>query len=174
MNLENRAVLYFEDVRTVIYADNAATTRISDLAFEKMLPFLREQYGNASSQYSFGVKARRAVELARRQVAEAIEAKPTEIIFTSGGSEGNSWVLQCATAPWRGDSIHIIISSIEHHSVLNVCHALEKHGINVTYLPVDETGCISPRAVEETLRPDTRLVSIMMANNEIGTWYSLD
>jgi cysteine desulfurase len=154
---------------TVIYADNAATTRISDVAFEKMLPFLREQYGNGSSQYSFGVKAKRSITQARRQAAEAISAEPTEITFTSGGSEGNNWVLQGIPTFWRGEPIHIITSSIEHHSVLNVCRTLEKHGITVTYLPVDRNGCVSVADVELALRSDTRLVSIMMANNEIGT-----
>jgi cysteine desulfurase len=139
------------------------------VAFEKMLPFLREQYGNASSQYSFGVKAKRAVTQARRQVAKAIGAEPTEITFTSGGSESNSWVLQSIAALWHGEPVHIITSSIEHHSVLNVCRALEKSGIAVTYLPVDSNGYVSVADIESALRPDTRLVSIMLANNEIGT-----
>jgi cysteine desulfurase len=158
----------------VIYADNAATTKISDAAFEKMLPFLREQYGNASSQYSFGVQAKRAVARARQQAAQAIGAEPIEITFTSGGSEGNSWVLQSVTALWRGEPVHIITSSIEHHSVLNVCRALEKRGIAVSYLPVDSNGRVSVHDVERALRPDTRLVSIMLANNEIGTIQPLD
>jgi cysteine desulfurase len=152
----------------VIYADNAATTKISDSVFEKMLPFLCEQYGNASSQYSLGVEAKRAVETARKQVAEAIGAEPSEITFTSGGSEGNSWVLQNITALWSGKSIHIITSSIEHHSVLNTCRVLEKRGVAVTYLPVDSAGRILVNNVESALRPDTQWVSIMMANNEIG------
>jgi cysteine desulfurase len=151
----------------MIYADNAATTRMSDVAFEKMLPFLRDQYGNASSQYSLGVKAKRAVTQARRQAAEAIGAEPSEITFTSGGTEGNNWVLQSITAHWRGGSVHVITSSIEHHSVLNVCRALEKRGGAVTYLPVDRNGRVSVAEIEKVLRPDTRLVSIMLANNEI-------
>jgi cysteine desulfurase len=153
----------------VIYADNAATTKLSDMAFEKMLPFLRDEYGNASSQYSLGVRAKRAVEQARQQVAEAIGVESSEITFTSGGSEGNSWALQNITALWSGKSIHIITSSIEHHSVLNTCRALEKRGVAVTYLPVDSAGHIFERDVESALRSDTRMVSIMMANNEIGT-----
>lgn len=153
----------------MIYADNAATTKISDSVFEQMLPFLREQYGNASSQYSFGVEAKRAIEQARRQVAEAINAEPSEIIFTSGGSEGNSWVLQSILARFSGESIHIITSSIEHHSVLNACHSLKKFGIAATYLPVDSNGHVSVADVETALRPDTKLVSVMLANNEIGT-----
>lgn len=153
----------------MIYADNAATTRISDSVFEKMLPFLQEQYGNASSQYSLGFKAKRAIEQARKQVASAIGAMPTEVIFTSGGSEANSWVLHlvdeiCCDAPK-----HIITSSIEHHSVLNACRALEKNGIEVTYLPVDSTGTVAVADVEAAIKPHTKLVTIMYANNEIGT-----
>lgn len=153
----------------MIYVDNAATTRISNITFEKMLPFLRDQYGNASSQYSLGVRAKRAIEKARRQVADAISADISEIAFTSGGSEGNSWVLQGCSVLFRGDPIHIITSSIEHHSVLNACHTLEDRGISVSYLPVDSNGRVSADTVESALRPGTKLVSIMLANNEIGT-----
>jgi cysteine desulfurase len=153
----------------MIYVDNAATTKISDVAFENMLPFLREHYGNASGRYSLGVKAKRAIEQSRRQVAEAIGAETSEITFTSGGSEGNSWVLQSMLSFCNGESIHIITSAIEHHSVLNACRALEKRGIAVTYLPVDSVGRIYVSDVESALRSDTRLVSIMLANNEIGT-----
>jgi len=153
----------------VIYADNAATTRISDKAFEKMLPFLREQYGNASSQYSLGAKAKRAIEHAREQVALAIGAKTVEITFTSGGSEANSWLLQGIAELFGGESIHIITSSIEHHSVLNACRALEDKSTEVTYLPVDGSGRVSLDDVKLSIRPNTRLVSIMLANNEVGT-----
>ncbi len=154
----------------MIYADNAATTRISDRAFEQMLPFLREQYGNASSQYSFGAKAKHAVEHARKQVAAAIGAKPSEIIFTSGGSEANSWVLRCVAETYRNESIHIITSAIEHHSVLNACHALEQGGgVEVTFLPVDDAGRVSVEDVKAAIKHNTKLVSIMLANNEIGT-----
>ncbi|WMW25965.1 cysteine desulfurase family protein [Methanolobus sediminis] len=147
----------------MIYADNAATTKVSDSALERMLPFLQEHYGNASSQYSFGIKAKRAIEQARQQVATAIGAEPDEIVFTSGGSESNSWVLSSVV------SGHVITSSIEHHSLLNSCYALERKGIDVTYLPVDKTGLISATSVKKAIRPDTKLVSIMLANNEIGT-----
>jgi len=156
-------------VKALIYADNAATTRISDLAFENMLPFLREQYGNASSQYSFGAKSKRAIEQSRRQVSEAIGSKPSEIIFTSGGSEGNSWVLESIPSLFQGERIHVVTSAIEHHSILNTCHSLEERGAEVTYLPVDTNGCVSVGDVEAALRPNTKLVSIMLANNEIGT-----
>jgi cysteine desulfurase len=134
-----------------------------------MLPFLREQYGNASSQYTFGVKAKRAVEQSRKQVAVAIGADPAEIIFTSGGSEANSWVLQRAAELLDGRAAHIITSSIEHPSVLNTCRALEQMSIKLTYLPVDITGRVSVSAVKEAIQPNTKLVSIMLANNEIGT-----
>jgi len=153
----------------VIYADNAATTRISDTAFKKMLPFLREQYGNASSQYSLGAKAKRAIEQAREQVALAIGAETAEITFTSGGSEANSWLLQGIAELFSGESFHIITSSIEHHSVLKACHALEDKSIEVTYLPVDGNGRVSLVDVKKAIRPNTRLVSIMLVNNEIGT-----
>jgi len=153
----------------VIYADNASTTKISDSVFEKMLPFLREQYGNASSQHSLGAKAKRAVELARKQVAVAISAEPSEITFTSGGSEANSWVLRCVADTYRNEPMHIVTIAIEHHSVLNACRSLEQSGIEVTYLPVDKTGRASVDNVKAAIKPHTKLVSIMLANNEIGT-----
>ena len=153
----------------MIYADNAATTRISASVFDKMLPFLCEEYGNASSQYSLGVKAKRAIELARKQVADAIGAEVSEITFTSGGSETNSWLLR-SVDECLGDVLkHIITSSIEHRSVLNACRALEKDGTVVTYLPVDSSGRISVADIKAAIRPYTKLVTIMLANNEIGT-----
>jgi cysteine desulfurase len=153
----------------LIYADNAATTRISDSAFEKMLPFLCEQYGNASSQYSLGAKSRHAIELARKQVATAIGAEAPEIIFTSGGSETNSWVLRCVADAYRKEPIHIVTTAIEHHSVLNACRSLEQTDIEVTYLPVDKTGRVSVDNLMAAIKPHTKLVSIMLANNETGT-----
>ena len=157
----------------MIYVDNASTTKISDSVFEKMLPFLREQYGNASSQYSLGAKAKRAVELARKQVAVAIGAEPSEITFTSGGSEANSWVLRCVAETYRNEPMHIITSAIEHHSVLNACHSLEQRGVKVTYLPIDASGQVSTGNVKAATKFYTRLVSIMLANNEIGTVQSI-
>lgn len=153
----------------MIYADNASTTKISDSAFEKMLPFLREQYGNASSQHSLGAKAKRAIEQARIQVAAAIGAEPFEITFTSGGSEANSWVLRCVAETYCNEPMHIITSAIEHNSVLNACFSLEQRGVEVTYLPVDSTGQVSTENVKAAIKSNTRLVSIMLANNEIGT-----
>lgn len=153
----------------MIYADNAATTRISDSAFDMMMPFLREQYGNASSQYSLGAKAKRAIEQSRKQLAAAIGADPSEITFTSGGSEANSWVLRCVADIYRNEPMHIITSSIEHHSVLNACHALEQGGVKVSFLPIDHAGRVSVGDIEAAINSNTRLVSIMLANNEIGT-----
>lgn len=158
----------------MIYADNAATTKISDSVFEKMMPYLREQYGNASSQYSLGTKSKCAIEFARKQVAIAIGADPSEITFTSGGSEANNWVLQNVAAAYRSEYIHVITTSIEHHSVLNACHALEKSDVEVTYLPVDNKGRISVAEVEAAIKPNTKLVSVMLANNEIGTIQPID
>ncbi|MHC1719238.1 MAG: cysteine desulfurase family protein [Clostridiaceae bacterium] len=153
----------------MIYADNAATTKMSELAFAKMLPFFQEQYGNASSQYSLGVKAKRAVEHSRRQVAEAIGAQLSEITFTSGGSEANSWVLRGVTDSFKGESIHIITTQIEHHSVLNACHTIESMGVEVTYLPVGNDGVIDIKKLIAAIKSNTKLVSVMLANNEIGT-----
>lgn len=153
----------------MIYADNAATTRISDSVFEKMLPFLREQYGNASSQYSLGIKSKRAIEQARKQVAKAIGAEPSEITFTSGGSEVNNWMIRSVDKIFGDVPKHIITSSIEHHSVLNACRSLEENGAVVTYLPVDSSGMVSVKDIEAAIRPYTKLVTIMLANNEIGT-----
>jgi cysteine desulfurase len=155
--------------RELIYADNAATTKISDMAFTKMLPFLQEQYGNASSQYSLGMNAKRAVEHAREQVAIAIGASLDDIVFTSGGSESNSWVLSSVTEVLGDKGNHVIISAIEHHSVLHASRALEQKGIEVTYLPVDKVGHVSLDKLKAAIRPNTKLVSIMLANNEIGT-----
>lgn len=153
----------------MIYADNAATTKISELAFTKMIPFLQEQYGNASSQYSLGVKAKRAITHARRQVADAIGAQSSEITFTSGGSEANSWVFRGVVELFKGETIHIITTAIEHHSVLNSCHALESMGAEVTFLPVGSDGVVNVESLKSAIRPNTKLVSIMLANNEIGT-----
>lgn len=153
----------------MIYADNASTTQISKLAFDKMLPFLREQYGNASNQYSLGVKAKRAIERARKQVADTIGATSSEITFTSGGSEANSWVLRSIVDLFKCEDIHIITTTIEHPSVVNACRSLETMGVEVTYLSVGSDGVVALEELKSTIRPNTKLVSIMLANNEIGT-----
>ncbi len=159
----------FEKRCNMIYADNAATTKISEIAYFNMLPFLQEQYGNASSHYSLGVKSKRAIENARTQVALAIGSKPNEITFTSGGSESNNWVLRGIAELFRGESSHIITSSVEHYSILNTCRALETMGLEITYVPVDRYGLVDVAHIKKAIKSNTKLVSIMLVNNEIGT-----
>lgn len=149
------------------YMDHAATTPLSKDALEAMMPYLTTDYGNASTVYSYGQRAKAAVERSRRTIAATIGAKPSEIYFTSGGTESDNWALiGAAEAGKRG---HIITDSIEHHAILNTCAYLEKRDFDVTYLPVDREGHVDPDAVMAAIRPDTLLVSIMVANNEIGT-----
>ena len=149
------------------YMDHAATTPLSKDALEAMMPYLTTDYGNASTVYTYGQRAKAAVERSRRTIAATIGAKPSEIYFTSGGTESDNWALiGAAEAGKRG---HIITDQIEHHAILNTCAYLEKRGFDVTYLPVDREGHVDPDAVMAAIRPDTMLVSIMVANNEIGT-----
>lgn len=149
------------------YMDHAATTPLSKEALEAMMPYLTTEYGNASTVYTYGQRAKATVERSRRTIAATIGAKPSEIYFTSGGTESDNWALiGAAEAGKRG---HIITDSIEHHAILNTCAYLEKRGFDVTYLPVDHEGHVDPDAVMAAIRPDTLLVSIMVANNEIGT-----
>ena len=149
------------------YMDHAATTPLSKDALEAMMPYLTTDYGNASTVYTYGQRAKAAVERSRRTIAATIGAKPSEIYFTSGGTESDNWALiGAAEAGKRG---HIITDSIEHHAILNTCAYLEKRGFDVTYLPVDHEGHVDPDAVMAAIRPDTLLVSIMVVNNEIGT-----
>ena len=153
-----------------VYADNSATTRVSQHALEAALPYFTENYGNASSIYALGMNAARALEKARGQVAAALGAKPNEIFFTSGGSESDNWAIKgCAENGAKKGKKHIITSVFEHHAVLHTCQYLEKHGFEVTYIPVDEKGLINPEDVKNAIRDDTCLVTIMFANNEIGT-----
>ena len=151
-----------------IYADNAATTKICDAAFEAMLPWLRDDYGNPSSVYEAARVSRRAIEAARADMAAALGAKPNEIYFTSGGTEGDNWAIKGVAANAK-EKKHIIISAIEHHAVSESAHALERYGFEVTELGVDEYGRVSPDDLRSAIRDDTCLVSIMLANNEIGT-----
>lgn len=153
----------------MIYLDHGATTPIKKEVLEEMLPYLTEQYGNPSSLYSFARKSKRAVEKARSQVADAINAKKSEIYFTSGGTESNNWAIKGAAYYYKNKGKHIITSSIEHHSVLNTCKTLEKEGFEITYLPVDEYGKISIEELKKAIRKETILISLMTANNEIGT-----
>ena len=153
-----------------VYADNAATTRVSQSVLDAMMPYLAEHYGNASSVYSIARTAKRAIEEARGKVAAALGAEPREIYFTSCGTESDNWAIKGTAMKLAAKGKkHIITSNFEHHAVLHTCEYLEKHGFEVTYLPVDSMGLISPEQVEKAIRPDTALVTIMYANNEIGT-----
>lgn len=154
-----------------VYADNSATTRVSPIVVEKMLPFFSEVYGNPSSLYSVGGEAKQAVEAARENIAKNIGAKhPSEIYFTSGGSESDNWAVKgVAYALASKGKKHIITSKFEHHAILHTCKALEKEGFEVTYLDVYENGIVNPEDVENAIKDDTALVTIMYANNEIGT-----
>ena len=149
------------------YMDHAATTPLSKDALEAMMPYLTTDYGNASTVYTYGQRAKAAVERSRRTIAATIGAKPSEVYFTSGGTESDNWALIGAAE--AGERGHIITDSIEHHAILNTCAYLEKRGFDVTCLPVDHEGHVDPDAVMAAIRPDTLLVSIMVANNEIGT-----
>ena len=153
----------------IIYMDNAATTATRPEVVEAMLPYFTQNYGNPSSIHRAGRDARRAVENARKQVAAAIHCEPREVYFTAGGSESDNWAIRCAVKALEKKGKHIITSAIEHHAVLHTCEYLEKQGYEVTYLPVDEFGRVSVEDVKNAIRPDTVLVTIMAANNEIGT-----
>lgn len=153
----------------IIYLDNAATTKVRKEVVDAMLPFFTENYGNASAIYSVGAKAKEALTLSREKVASLIGADPSEIYFTAGGSEADNWALKATAELLADKGKHIITSKIEHHAILHTCEYLESRGFEITYLDVDEDGIVSPEAVEKAIRPDTILVSIMFANNEIGT-----
>ena len=150
-----------------IYLDNAATTAVRPEVLSKMLPFFCDRAGNPSSIHAAGREAHKAVENARRQVAAALHAEAREIYFTAGGSESDNWAIRCAAA--ETGKKHVITSAVEHHAVLHSCRALERDGFRVTYLPVDENGLVSPDDVRRALTDDTALISIMAANNEVGT-----
>lgn len=154
----------------MVYADNAATTRLSSKALEQMMPYLTGQYGNPSSLYSFGQTARQAVDGARKTIAALLGCHPAEVFFTSGGSEADNWAIKMAAAAMRQKGKNHIISSVfEHHAVLHTLNALEKQGFDVTLLPVYDNGVVRLEDVRAALRPETALVSVMFANNEIGT-----
>lgn len=154
----------------MVYADNAATTRLSPKALEQMMPYLTEQYGNPSSLYSFGQTARQAVDGARKTIAALLGCHPAEVFFTSGGSEADNWAIKMAAAAMRQKGKNHIISSVfEHHAVLHTLNALEKQGFDITLLPVYDNGVVRVEDVRAALRPETALVSVMFANNEIGT-----
>ena len=153
----------------LIYLDNAATTATRPQVLEAMLPYFGEYYGNAASIYRFAGKSTKAVDEARRTVADALGAKKGEIYFTGGGSESDNWALKATAFAKKEKGNHIITSKIEHHAILHTCQFLEQNGFEVTYLDVDESGLVQPEKLEQAIREDTILVSIMFANNEIGT-----
>lgn len=156
--------------KKVIYADNAATTSVSPAVLDAMLPFYKEFYGNPSSLYSIGNAAKQPMEEARATVAKCLGALPTEIFFTSGGSESDNWAIKGAAHKlMKQGKNHIITTKFEHHAVLHTCAALEKEGFTVTYLDVHENGVVVPEEVEAAITDKTALVTIMYANNEIGT-----
>ena len=156
-----------------VYLDHNATTPTHPEVVKAMLPYFEEVFGNASSIHQFGQQARKAIDEAREKVAEFIGAKPEEIVFTSGGTESNNLAIKGILYANESKGKHIITSSIEHHSVLNPCKYLEKKGFKVTYLPVDKYGVIEPEGVKEAISNETILISIMHANNEVGTIESI-
>ena len=153
----------------MIYLDNAATTKTVPEAVNAMLPFFTEYYGNPSSIYSFSEKSRTAVREVRDFIAESLHAKSEEIYFTAGGSEGDNWALKAVAEAYADKGKHIITSKIEHHAILHTCAYLEKKGFEVSYIDVDEKGIVNVEKLEAAIRPDTILISVMYANNEIGT-----
>ena len=153
----------------MIYLDNAATTRVHPEVFAAMTPFFTEEYGNPSAIYGFAQSAKNAVDHARETIAKSIGANTEEIYFTGGGSESDNWALKATAEAYAAKGKHIITSKIEHHAILHTAQWLEKQGYEITYLDVDENGLIDPEQLEKAIRPDTILISIMAANNEIGT-----
>ena len=158
----------------MIYLDNAATTRLSETAFEAMRPYMMDQFANPAGTYSFAAGAAAAVEKAREQLAAVIGAKSSEIFFTSGGTESDNWALKGVMQANAAKGRHLITSAIEHHAILHSAEALKKQGYYVTILPVDGDGTVDLDALEKAIRPDTVLISVMAANNEIGTLEPLE
>ena len=157
------------DTDKIIYLDNAATTQVYPEVLEAMTPFFTEYYGNPSSIYTFAGKASEAVNKARGILAQGINARADEIYFTGGGSESDNWALKATAEAYQDKGKHIITTKIEHHAILHTCEYIEKKGFEVTYLDVDEYGTVKPDELKKAIRPDTILISVMTANNEIGT-----
>jgi len=153
----------------MIYLDHAATTYVKPEVLEAMLPYFSDKFGNASTIYSIGRESKKAIEEARDKVALALHAQPKEIFFTGSGTEADNWAIKCAAYANKEKGNHIITTNIEHHAVLHTCQYLEGNGFEVTYLPVDENGLVSPEQVKNAIKDNTILVTIMFANNEIGT-----
>ena len=156
-------------MKTRIYLDNAATTRTSQEVVDAMLPYFTESYGNPSSIYELGQRSKEAITKAREEIAQVIGAKTEEIYFTAGGSEADNWAIKAAYEAYKNKGNHIITTKIEHHAVLHTCQYLEKQGAKVTYLDVDENGLIDLEQLQKAITPETILITIMFANNEIGT-----
>lgn len=152
-----------------VYLDNAATTALSPRVLEAMLPYFTQHYGNPSSVHAFGREAKQGLDRARDQVAKALHCDPSEVIFTGCGTESDNTVLLGVAQRYRNKGKHIITTNVEHHAILHTCEYLEKQGYSVTYLPVDQDGLVTAEQVAAAIRPDTILVSIMFANNEVGT-----
>ena len=153
----------------MIYLDNAATTKTAPEVVDAMLPYFSEYYGNASTSYSLGAESKKAMDHARQPSADSLGAKPEEIYFTAGGSESDNWALKATAEAYASKGKHIITTKIEHHAILHTCEYLEKRGFEITYLNVDRDGLISLDELKAAIRPDTILISVMFANNEIGT-----
>ena len=153
----------------MIYLDNAATTKTAPEVVDAMLPYFSENYGNASTIYSLGAESKKAMDHARQTIADSLGAKPEEIYFTAGGSESDNWALKATAEAYASKGKHIITTKIEHHAILHTCEYLEKRGFEITYLNVDRDGLISLDELKAAIRPDTILISVMFANNEIGT-----
>ena len=153
----------------MIYLDNAATTKTAPEVVDAMLPYFSEYYGNASTIYSLGAESKKAMDHARQTIADSLGAKPEEIYFTAGGSESDNWALKATAEAYASKGKHIITTKIEHHAILHTCEDLEKRGFEITYLNVDRDGLISLDELKAAIRPDTILISVMFANNEIGT-----
>ena len=156
-------------MKQLIYLDNAATTKTRPEVVEAMLPYFTEYYGNPSSVYDFSTESKKAVNHARETIARSLGAKTNEIYFTAGGSEADNWALVATAEAYGNKGKHIITTKIEHHAILHTCQYLEKRGYEVTYLDVDENGVVKLDELKKAIRPDTILISVMFANNEIGT-----
>ena len=156
-------------MKEFVYLDNAATTKVRPEVVEAMLPYFTEIYGNASAVYDFGQKCKQAIEDARETIGSSIGTKASNIYFTAGGSESDNWALKGVAEAYKDKGKHIITTKLEHHAILHTCAYLEQQGYEVTYLDVDADGLVSPEDVKKAIRPDTILISVMFANNEIGT-----
>ncbi len=156
-------------MKKVIYLDNAATTKTAPEVVEAMLPYFTEFYGNASTIYGLGSSSKKAMNESREAIASALGAKTEEVYFTAGGSESDNWALKATAEAYKAKGNHIITTKIEHHAILHTCEWLEKHGFEVTYLNVDENGVVKMDELKAAIRPTTILISVMFANNEIGT-----